>query len=275
MSNISPYKTDLDKSNALEMAYLSKLVYEKTSEDNELPNKKSILEVLKKRDKNYLNVKGYDKNSAQAMIVDHKEFIVVSFRGTNELSDWIDNINAFPEKVLFGDFHRGFWNSVKDLWDGEDGIFADYQALRETKKRPLFLTGHSLGGAMASIAAARLIHQDKPFTSVYTFGQPRSMSRETARIFNAEASTRVHRFQNNEDIVTRAPSRMMNYSHVGRCFYIDADNKIHQNPGMWYRFVDMIDGAVDSLKDIGRLGAITDHSIDNYLAAIKHWDLVD
>ncbi|NET11388.1 MAG: lipase family protein, partial [Symploca sp. SIO2B6] len=147
-----------------------------------------------------------------------------------------------------------------------------YQSLRQQKKRPLFITGHSLGGAMATVAASRLIHQDLPFTSVYTFGQPRSMSTATARIFNVEAKSRVFRFQNNNDLVTRAPARLMGYSHVGTYVHIKEDRTIHLEPGFWLRFVDSIDGAVGDLRERG-LDGISDHQVEEYLRAVELWDL--
>ena len=73
---------------------------------------------------------------------------------------------------------------------------------------------------MATIAAAKFIHEDMPFTSVYTFGQPRAMTRDTSRIFNMECKSRFFRFHNNNDLVTRVPARVMGYSHVGSYMYI-------------------------------------------------------
>ena len=198
---VSPYKTELDAGNAYWMARLSKEVYLKRSEDNQAPDEDSILANLKKEDGKFISVLGIDKNSAQAALIEHESFLCIAFRGTDELADWLDNINAFSTKALFGEFHRGFWNSVEDVWRP---INDKFRFLQQERKRPLFITGHSLGGAMATIAAAKLAHEDKPFTSVYTFGQPRALTRETAQIFDAECKSRFFRFHNNNDLVTSA-----------------------------------------------------------------------
>ena len=87
------------------------------------------------------------------------------FRGTNEWEDWLDNVNAIPTSRLFGSFHRGFYQSVMDLWSG---IEKSVTSMRREKKRPIFFTGHSLGGALATIGAAIYLYEDRPFTSVYT-----------------------------------------------------------------------------------------------------------
>ena len=54
---------------------------------------------------------------------------------------------------------------------------------------------------MATIVAARFLHEERPFTSVYTFGQPRVMTKTTAQIFNTKCQSRFFRFHNNNDII--------------------------------------------------------------------------
>jgi len=265
---VTPYKTTLDAGNAYWMARLSNIIYSKRSDNDEHPDEDAILQNLQAEDAGFRTVTGANKNSAQAALIEHENYLCMAFRGTNELADWLDNINAFSEEVLFGEFHRGFWESVEDVWDV---IHNEYLRLHKEKKRPLFFTGHSLGGAMATVAASRFLHKDLPFTSVYTYGQPRVLTRETARIYNAEAGERHHRFQNNEDIVTRVPARLMGYSHVGTCLYIDSDKQIHDDPGFWFRFLDVFDGALDTLIDQGHVGAISDHDINKYQDAVSDW----
>lgn len=220
------------------------------------------------------SVLGADVNSAQAALVEHEKYLCMSFRGTDELVDWIDNINAFSSAELFGKFHRGFFQSLQDVWSP---LHKRYKKLSQQHSRPLFLTGHSLGGAMVSIAVAKLIQADQPFVSAYTFGQPRVMNPETARIFNNECGGRYFRFHNNNDIVTRVPARVMGYSHVGSYLYIDTDKFIYREPGFWFRFIDLIDGAVSRFKEESALGfdSIRDHAMSDYLQAIKNWKLQD
>ena len=271
MHKVSPYKTTLDPGNAYWMARLAKEVYQKRSDNDQLPDEEGILENLKKDDPKFLSVFGVDKNSAQAVLVEHEDYLCMAFRGTNELGDWLDNINAFTQKELFGEFHRGFWRSVEDVWDPID---ARFRKLQEKQRRPLFITGHSLGGAMATIAAARLIHEDKPFTNVYTFGQPRAMTRDTSRIFNVECKSRFFRFHNNNDFVTRVPARIMGYSHIGSYLYISEEGSIHQDAGCWFRFVDYFDGALSAIKEKG-VDGVEDHGMDKYLKYVQDWRVGD
>lgn len=125
---------------------------------------------------------------------------------------------------------------------------------------------------MATVAAAQLIHRDVGFTGVYTFGQPRVMRPKTADVFNVRAQARFYRFQNNNDIVTRMPSRASGYSHVGSYVHINQDRSIVREPGLWLQFLDVKDGIADDIHDRD-FGTITDHYMADYLLAITPWDL--
>ena len=123
---------------------------------------------------------------------------------------------------------------------------------------------------MATIVAARFLHENRPFTSVYTFGQPRVMAKTTAQIFNTKCQSRFFRFHNNNDIVTRIPARISGYSHVGTYFYITKDKECYQDIGYWFRFLDNISGVVERL-DMREKGidSIEDHGMDEYLDFVR------
>jgi triacylglycerol lipase len=269
MKNVEPYKTTLSEANAYWMARIAGEIYTREQNDPK-PDEEKILENLKKGDPKFISVFGISEHSAQAALIEHEDYFCFAFRGTDESTDWLDNFNMFPERALFGSFHRGFLNSVNDVWVK---LLDRYNLLRNKKRRPLFLTGHSLGGAMATVAAAKLIHMDFPFISTYTFGQPRAMTLETARIFNVEAKSRFFRFQNNNDPVTRIPARIMSYSHVGSFLYISEEKKLYNDPGLWFRFLDSVDGALEAFKELPPpLNLVKDHGMEFYLKAIEKWD---
>lgn len=266
--HVSEYKTTLDQGNAYWMARISGEAYLKTSETDQKPNEVAILQNLKSIDPEFISVTGFDNNSAQSVIVEHENYLCMAFRGTNEAADWLDNINALATDKLFGSFHKGFYNSLNDVWQP---MYDKYRVLYRKKRKPVFITGHSLGGAMATIAAAKFLHADTPFISVYTFGQPRAVSLDTSRIFNTACGNRFFRFQNNNDIVTRVPARIMGYSHVGKYLYIDKDKTIHDDPGFWFRFIDRFEGAISAVTERG-LDGVEDHDITQYIAAIQEWN---
>jgi triacylglycerol lipase len=287
MKVVNPYKTTLDSGNAYWMARLASVAYIKKDDALGSPDEAKILADLQKEDPKFSSVTGFSKNSSQAILVEHKDFFTMAFRGTDELLDWLDNFELIIKPVLLlvkgekldGYFHQGFWKATDDIWEPLLAKYQQFQQedrdkqkdLKQKKVRPLFLTGHSLGGAMATIAAANLIHQDLPFICTYTFGQPRAMTHNTARIINGKVETRFFRFQNNNDIVTRAPARASGYSHVGSFVYISEDKTLHDDIGWWYRFLDSVEGIIDAIPKAG-LDGVEDHSMSDYLKAVQSWN---
>ena len=261
-----PSRTGYTPNNAFCMATIAKLVYMKR--DSGEPDKDAILEDLRLLDEGFEEVAPFDRNSSQSILVRHKRYAVAAFRGTDELADWWDNLKAISVSHPLGSVHQGFQDALMDVWPAMRTKLREFR--NNTRGLPLWLTGHSLGGAMATLAAAQLIHADEPFYGVYTFGQPRCGSRDFARTFNNEAKDRFFRFQNNSDIVTRAPARIMGYSHVGRFIHISSDGDLDWDIGWWYQFVDTVKGAVDDLGEKG-IDAVKDHEMDEYLGAIKKW----
>jgi triacylglycerol lipase len=287
MKTVNPYKTTLDSGNAYWMARLASVAYIKKDDPEGSPDVAKILANLKQEDPRFSSVTGFSKNSSQAILVEHEDFFTMAFRGTDELVDWLDNFDLIVTPVLLlvegekldGYFHKGFWKATEDIWEPLLAKYQQFQQqdrdkqkeLKQKKVRPLFLTGHSLGGAMATIAATKLIHQDLPFISTYTFGQPRTMTHNTARIINGKAENRFFRFQNNNDMVTRAPARAAGYSHVGSFVYISEDKSLHNDIGWWYRFLDSAEGVIKAIPKKG-LDGVEDHSMSDYLKAVQSWN---
>ncbi|HWF60856.1 MAG TPA: Mbeg1-like protein [Nitrospira sp.] len=116
-----------------------------------------------------------------------------------------------------GDVHRGFLGAFELV---KDDLLNAIQGLRnKSNPQSLWCTGHSLGGALAVVAAAQLLMVGHKVNSLYTFDQPR-VGDET---FATECARRMagqhFRFVNN-DTVTRAPPRVFDYAHAGELRYI-------------------------------------------------------
>ncbi len=265
------YTTKYNKGNALLMAHASRAVYKK--------EKETILNYLQ----NPINDAGlelsdvhiYEDNQSFSALIECKECLIWAFRGTDDLKDWLDNLDMRDTEGALGEVHKGFKRALDRVWD--DMLATAKEIQRNNGRRPAFITGHSLGGAMASLAAARFASMDRAFTSCYTFGSPRAFSPEAAAKFNALAKERVFRFQNNNDPVTRIPLRLMGFSHVGTFRYIDDKKKICDDPGFWYQFIDQVKSAADTVikeikngVSISDLGAcIQDHDMANYIEAVN------
>ena len=121
--------------------------------------------------------------------------------------------------------HAGFgkaYRSVRtDVFDLLDTMLA-----KETEPWTLYITGHSLGGALSTLCAyecARRRSWPGPAPTVvnYSYGSPRVGNRLFAESFNA-AVPNAWRVVNNNDAVTLVP-RMVGYCHVG--------GKVQLSPG--------------------------------------------
>jgi hypothetical protein len=90
----------------------------------------------------------------------------VAFRGTtSDFGDILRDLRAVPwyDKDL-GWCHSGFLKGAREI----------YPLLRPAlHSGPLWLTGHSLGGALATLVAAMMVRDGIPLTGLVTFGCPR------------------------------------------------------------------------------------------------------
>ncbi len=78
----------------------------------------------------------------------------------------------------------------------------------------VWVAGHSLGGALAVIASARLKIKTGVSALTHTYGQPAVGLNDFAERYSVELPQRLWRFVNQSDIVTRVPPGPL-YRHVG------------------------------------------------------------
>lgn len=136
-------------------------------------------------------------------VVSGEDVTVITFRGTNfkELSDWIRNADAVATAdTPHGKVHRGFHEALVSLQPQVNEILKDCDTTH------LWVTGHSLGGALALLCAYQL-EQDAPMSvsGVITYGQPMVARRDFADYIDTELRGRFARFVNRDDIVPRLP----------------------------------------------------------------------
>lgn len=109
----------------------------------------------------------------QVRLVRWNNDIVISFRGTSEPSDWWTDLKGrlVPSLSLPGSTHRGFTEAADSAYQ----TIATYIRNHSIKETRLFVCGHSLGGALALLTAARLTKASSlPWIAgVFTYGAPR------------------------------------------------------------------------------------------------------
>ncbi|MCY4399182.1 MAG: lipase family protein [Gemmatimonadetes bacterium] len=135
-------------------------------------------------------------------------YLVIAFRGTEKkVSDWLTDANCVPrpEDEGSGKVHTGFWKAMAENQDQRTGETIEAKIRRITEEAaqdgplPLFITGHSLGGALA-LLATKLVAPDVD-GACYTFGAPRVANYE----YFSAVKTPVYRVVNSSDIVPRVP----------------------------------------------------------------------
>ena len=116
----------------------------------------------------YTKTKLIDQKGAECLIVENSERVVLCFRGTEpkEFSDIKADLKAWKRRSeTEGMVHAGFYDYLDRIWDNVHA----YVTTPARKQKQLFICGHSLGGAMATLAASRLDN----VSACYTYGSPR------------------------------------------------------------------------------------------------------
>lgn len=176
------------------------------------------------------DVRFFDKGSTQCFVASNREFALVAFRGSEVwrrrgkadigvvAADFMTNADVWlTDWPKGGKVHRGFKNALDEVWDD---LFTYLTALQRGGRK-IWMTGHSLGAALATLAADRF----GEVQGVYTFGSPRVGNRR----FKENYSIRTYRFVNGSDIVTKIPPSGF-YVHVGEPRFIDREGKIRFRP---------------------------------------------
>ena len=189
------------------MASLSELVYEDFQKKENL--KKNIEFLRMKLEKIY------DKKDTQAILVSNKDFLVLAFRGTetNSIKDIKTDlktklIHHKTNSQTKGKVHAGFSKAFEQ-------IAADIQknlAKKKYQEKSLFITGHSLGGALATVAIKRLTHE-AGISACYTFGSPRIANKN----WIVGIKTPIYRLVNAADPVPMLPPSFLVTFTVAIC----------------------------------------------------------
>jgi triacylglycerol lipase len=197
-----------------------------------------------------------EATNAQCYVANNADFVIVAFRGTeirkrpgrtdyrNIVADLKTDANVLlTDSEQGGKVHRGFKQALEEIWQ-EKGL-QDYLSSKDQGSPSVWFTGHSLGAALATLAADRY----GKVQGLYTFGSPRTGDIDFKNDFHIS----TYRFVNNNDIVARVPPPVP-YCHVGDLKYIDSRGRIHDNASLWERTADSIVG--DAVYIFNALGQV-------------------
>ena len=197
-----------------------------------------------------------DSDNAEGWIFKFPDKDVISLRGTQpsqwkdvlaDLRFWRIDPAGSGEKI-----HSGVWKQAFSLLPA---------IIRNTEEeKPVAVTGHSLGGAMAVIVAGFLMKMGYTVTDLYTFGQPRVGNKKFVQ--RVEAGCNWQRFVNNNDIVPSVPPTFgFMFKDGGDLQYINAAGKCISNSTWTERTKDSVAGRVDAWKQKKFFDSFSDHAI--------------
>ena len=198
--------TGYSHTNALVLAELSRLIYKRDAD--EIGQK-----AYAKTRNTFLGLVGLQEvslfitpKSQGALIVpiDGRPFTILVFRGTYNLTGWLTNICAYPliNWTEGGKVHQGFAKAFNTIWE-------PISSRLKSMNSPIIITGHSLGGAFALLAATKL---KESLHSVYTFGMPPVGDSDFVHSLDKLPYFRII---NSSDIIVRSSSFLPYLKHGG------------------------------------------------------------
>ena len=242
-------------------AELSRLAYAAFDRD---PTARTELEATLRR-VGFSRCTVFSAGSTQAFLAQDPTtpLSVLAFRGTElDPRDWATDLDALLMPWPGGgQVHKGFAEALNTMWS------AVAAALATVTGRVLY-AGHSLGAALATLAAAR-----RPPHALFTFGSPRVGD---ALFAQAIATLDHHRYTNCCDIVCRVPPEALGYHHAGPAAYLDRTGQLHSGPTDSFVTRDQAKARRRYLwRWAWRPGTVwtrdaADHAPVNYLSALVH-----
>lgn len=201
--------------------------------------------------------------STQAFIAATTDHRYLAFRGTESTNprDWMVDARFSPIDAIFGKVHSGFDSALTEVWDA-------VVAASDGDERPLTVTGHSLGGGLAILAASRLADAGHLPSSVYVFGCPRVGLADFRGRYDGDLRDRTHRVINHIDIVTRVPLLLQGFRAPGHRQYFDSQGVFHQDARAWHVIKDDLIYRFTNFRSIKAIGLDT-HEIGAYRSLVQ------
>lgn len=167
--------------------------------------------------------KFYYGDSLHKYTVELDDCYVIAFRGSENKFDWLNDFTFNAVDFNHTNVHQGFLCALESELNP-----------RLQYNKPVYITGHSFGGALAILEADRLAQCDVNIQEVVTFGSPMVGALSFKEQYEAKLGDKTTRYINGDDIVPSLPP--LKYYQVGKCFPIGKKSSWF-NPLKYYRMI--------------------------------------
>lgn len=165
--------------------------------------------------------------------------IVLSFRGSYSVRNWVADVSFFhtdPGLCNGCLAELGFWTSWKLVRDNILEQLSD--AVSQNPDYELVIVGHSLGAAVATLAAADIRGRGHPSAKLYAYASPRVANAALAAHITAQGNN--YRFTHTNDPVPKLPLLGMGYVHISPEYWITSPDTATVSTSA----IDVIEGDV-------------------------------
>lgn len=245
-------------------------------------------------DKAYRHTTARDPGTdAEALVTMVRDGVAVAFKGSKEPEDFIQDAKFEMETLAFvrhnaaapcaAKVHRGFLEDFDALNVAVvSQVKTSLQTFARVSPQPkIYITGHSLGGALAILCALEFARQKLPVAAVITFGQPRVGNKAFATIYNHTVLTPRQDFEkfttleditfhviNADDPVPLFPPLLFGYRDEGNEIFLPRHAHAKINPSIGLQIIDDVLGALDSWRR-QKLAFLPNHFIKAYKERIQ------
>lgn len=230
------------------------------------------------------------------------------FRGTQGKRDFYQDIRMSKDLFIagqprFGRVHFGFNSSINEMWPSLEWVGRRVEEIQAERAFGFYIGGHSYGGAMATLAAARYLEEPSRSGSyafhakvngLYTYGSPRVGDQAFVDKYFATAKGRsrlakigdaeglhpypIVRLRYQGDAVTRVPWRAWGYAHLGSMMYLATDGNLYSEfmhdslRELWIPSDLLAEADTETVTSsifAGHAHPVADHSLKNYVRLLQ------
>lgn len=202
--------------------------------------------------------------------------LIIAFRGTREKVDWkVSNLKMFPVFLKNCDsnsqkirVHRGFQNTLyytdkTTKLKSFEAVLKHISDLDLINNRQIVITGHSLGGALATLFSVKIrakmpVVLKNQLQEIILFGSP-AVGLKKFKVFYNELNDKTVRIINGSDVVPFTPPIF--YHHIGQELWIKK-NEIRDNKSWIPRLLYALKLPMKNFID--------DHDMKSYIRSLNH-----